>query len=171
MAETSHLTSVVLLGYRRDTVSGDADGRTLLNLMLLRRELDARGGDVRPRVLVELLDAESVELAGMTGADDYLVSDAIGSRMIAQLAEQPERRAVYLSLYATEGPSVHLVNASDLGLSGDSDAGHVFDVAYAAGLLAIGWRRSLDRGGEVVLNPRTSEMVRLEGGDQIVVVG
>jgi K+/H+ antiporter YhaU regulatory subunit KhtT len=169
-ARTSHITSIVLLGYRRGMSPQEADSRTLLNLMLLRRELEARGG-VLPRIVVEVLDAENADLARTTGADDYLVSDGISSRLITQLAEQPERRAVLLSLFAADGPSIHLVQAADLGLSGEVGSDKIIATAYSAGLLAIGWRYASERGGEVVLNPDSSERVHLEDGDQIVVIG
>lgn len=166
-AQTSYLTSIVLLGYRRRMSPQEADSRTLLNLLLLRRELEARGG-AGPRIIVEVLDADNADLARTTGADDYLVSDAISSRLIAQLAEQPERRPVLLALYAAEGPSIHLVSAANLGLTGEVRADEIIASAYSARLLAIGWR---DAGGEVVLNPERSQRVTLTDDDQIVVIG
>jgi len=163
---TSHLTSIVLLAYRRTGSSGEADSRTLLTLMTLRRDLEARGGE-SPRVVVELLDADNVELARMTGADDYVVSDAITSRLMTQLAEQPERRPILLSLYTAGGPSVQLVPAREFGMSGDLGYDEVITTAYASGLLAIGVRR----GHDVMLNPAASARVRLDGDDQIVAIG
>ncbi len=163
---TADLTGIVLLAYRRGSSVHEGDSRTLLNLMVLRRELEARGG-VQPRLVVELLDAANIDLARVTGADDYVVSDAISSRLMTQLAEQPQRRAILLSLYAATGASVHLVAAGELGLTGDVGFDDVIATSYASGLLAFGWRR----GDEVVLNPRLSASVRLDEGDQIVVVG
>ncbi|MDH3754540.1 MAG: hypothetical protein OEU32_11775 [Acidimicrobiia bacterium] len=165
-ASRSPITSILLLGYRRGVSAGEADNRTLLNLLLLRREL-AKRNEVAPRVVVELLDADNVHLAGMTGADDYLISDAIVSRLMSQLAEQPERRAVLLTLYAPEGPSIQLVPANDFGLLGELGADQIIATTYASGQLAIGWRKD----GTVVLNPRSSERVLLADGDQIVIVG
>ena len=49
------------------------------------------------------------------GPDDFVVSDAIASSMIAQLAEQPERRSVLLRLYAGTGPGVGTVDPATLG--------------------------------------------------------
>jgi hypothetical protein len=163
---TSHLTSIVLLAYRRAGSSDEADSRTLLTLMMLRRDLAARGGQP-PRIVVELLDTDNVELARMTGADDYVVSDAITSRLMTQLAEQPQRRPILLSLYAAGGPSVQLVPAEELGMTGDLGYDEVITTAYAAGLLAIGVRR----GDDVTLNPRASARVQLADGDQIVAIG
>lgn len=162
----SPITSIVLLAQRTGMSADEADSRTLLSHMLLRRALDARGG-VPPRIVVELLDARNVELARMTGADDYVVSDAIASRMMAQLAEQPGRRAVLLQLYGAGGPSIHLVPASDLGLDGDVGFDDVVATAYSFGLLALGWRRGID----VELNPATSQRVVLHDSDQVVAIG
>jgi len=160
------ITSVLLLGYRRGVSAEEADSRTLLNLLLVRRGLAELNG-AAPRVVAELLDADNVQLAKMTGADDYLISDAIVSRLMSQLAEQAERRAVLLALYAPEGPSIQLVPAADFGLVGEVGADQIIATAYASGLLAIGWRKD----GMVVLNPRTVARVVLNDGDQIVLVG
>ena len=164
------LTSVVLLGYRAGLSPEDADSRTLLTLMLLKRELDELD-DVAPQVVVELLDADNVDLAHTSGADDFVVSDAIASRLMTQLADQPARRVVLDSLYALEGSSLDLVEASLLGVSSEVDFGEIIEVAYSFGLLAIGWRRADERGGQPTLNPSVTDRVLLEDGDQIVVIG
>jgi hypothetical protein len=162
------LTSILVLGYRRGVSIADADSRTLVNLMVLRRDLDEQGPG-STRLIVELLDAQNVELARGMGANDYVVSDAIASRLMAQVAEQPERRMVFRKLYASEGASVNLVQAADLGLSGQTAFGDVVATAYSNGLLAIGWRNT--REEHVVLNPDRSEQADLVDGDQIVVIG
>ena len=162
------LTSVVVLGYRV-LAPEDADGRTLLTLMLIRRELDESEG-VAPRVIVELLDADNADLAATSGADDFIVSDAIASRLMTQLAEQPARRAVLESLYAGEGPSFDLLDARLLGLDADVEFGEIIAAAYSLGVLAIGWCQDRERGGHLTLNPSVTERVRLDDGDQIVVI-
>jgi len=128
-------------------------------------------GGVAPRVVVELFDADSVELASTSGADDFVVSDAIASRLMTQLAEQPERRAVLQRLYAGQSPSFDLVDATRLGVNADVDFGEIIAAAYSFGLLAIGWRRGREYGGQITLNPSVSDRVQLDGGDQIVVIG
>ncbi|OWY58788.1 hypothetical protein B7486_78085, partial [cyanobacterium TDX16] len=69
--ESKGYDSVVVLGYRHDVAPAEADARTLLSLMVIDRVL-ARGG-ARPRVVAELLDARDVELAQVTGGDDFVV--------------------------------------------------------------------------------------------------
>jgi hypothetical protein len=90
---------------------------------------------------------------------------------LVQLAEQPERRDVLLSLYAADGPSIHLVDAETLGLNGELTWDEIISTTYRAGLLAIGWRRSGLAGGALTLNPDSSDSLHLESDDHIVVVG
>ena len=163
------LTSIVLLGYRAGLSPEDADGRTLLTLMLLRREFDEMGG-VAPRVIAELFDADNVDLATTSGADDFVVSDAIASRLMTQLAEEPARRALFETLYDEESPSFDLVDARLLGVNADVEFGEIIDAAYSVGLLAIGWRRAPEHGGQLTLNPSVTDRVHLDDGDQVVVI-
>ena len=162
--------TVVLLGYRRGTSVEEADSRTLLTLMLLKRRLQSLD---RPelRVVTELLDVENVDLALLTGADDYVVSDAITSRLMTQLADQPKRRAVVRELYGPTGPSIHLVGAGELGLGGECEWNEIVTAAYLSGLLAIGWRLASPTGSDPVLNPDGSDRVVLTDDDHVVVIG
>ena len=163
----SRVTSIVLLGYVRGLTAGEADSRTLLALMLLRKALQARTGPA-PRVIVELRDADNVDLARLSGADDYIVSDAIAGRLMAQLAEQPELRPVFLALYAPTGPSRRLVTAESLGLARTGTFGEVVTVTQAVGMLAIGWRPA--SGGNPILAPEVSRTIDLDPEDQIIVI-
>ena len=45
--------------------------------------------------MTELLDSSDVELARATGADDFVVSDALSSYVLAQLSENPELDDVF----------------------------------------------------------------------------
>ncbi|MBK6312315.1 MAG: hypothetical protein IPF42_17710 [Candidatus Microthrix sp.] len=119
---------------------------------------------------MELRDADNVDLARQAGADEYIVSDAIAGRFMAQLAEQPERRLVFLALYASAGPSLRLVTAEDLALVGTVSFGDVVIKAQAAGMLAIGWRRASTEGATAILSPTVSTMVDLAPADQIIVI-
>jgi hypothetical protein len=98
-----------------------------------------------------------------------VVSEAIASQLTAQLAEQPERREVFLQLYEPSGPSIHLVPAAKLGLSGPTLVSDLYASAYRVGVLAIGWRRA--GRGELVLNPQQTQQVDLDPNDQVVVIG
>jgi hypothetical protein len=167
-AEIALLTSIVLLGYRTGLSPGEADSRTLLNLLAIKRELMER--ELAPRVVVQLLDVDSADLAPPTGPDDFVISDAIGSRLIAQMADQPARRAVLLRLYSADGSAIRLVDPAALGVTTTADFAEIVGAAYSFGLLAIGWRRAHDRGGGITLNPHGGERMMIEPEDRIVVI-
>lgn len=159
---------VVVLGYT-SVSAGEADARTLLDVMQLRRRCAEDAGTTR--FIVEMLDDERLDLADLSGHDDFLISAQLGSQFIAQLIEQPERRGVLLELYSGDGPTIRLMRSDALDLVGDHTAADIVATAYAEGLLAIGWRRSRTHGGQLVLNPNASERVALTPDDEIVVIG
>jgi hypothetical protein len=163
---SSRTTTVVLLAQRTGTTPAETDSRTLLAHLMLRRALQARA-DPDPNILVELLDADNADLVAMTEPNDHVISDALTSRLLAQLAEEPRRRPILLQIYAPGGPSMRLIPARDLGLVGDVGCDDIVARAYAAGLLALGWRA----GTALRLNPSVSERVTLGDEDRIVVIG
>ncbi len=161
-------TTVVVLG-PADT-DDEADISTLLDLNALHRELDARGLEP-PRIVVELRDATHRSLVDLAGPDDLIISDAMGSQFIAQLADQPIRRQILLELYTARGATLRLVSCQDVGLAGERTVRDVVDRCAVLGLLVIGWRRAPGRGGKVTLNPDLLDRVALEADDELVVVG
>jgi len=159
-------TTIVVLGYT--SLDADAaDARTMLDVMQLRRRC-ARSG-ITPRLVVQLLGEEHADLADLTGPDDFLISAALGSQLIAQLIEQPERRDVLLELYGGDA-SIRMVRCDLLDLVGTFTTQDVVAAAYAAGLLAIGWRQTADESARVVLNPDSSVRVTFSPDDEIIVV-
>ncbi len=164
------ITAIVLLAYRDHLPPQEVDSRTLLELMTLRRDLENRR-QTMPRLVVELTDPGNAPLADVRGSDEVFVTPAMASRILAGLVDDPSRRAVYLALYATDGPSIHLVAAEDLDLRGGVTVREVVAAAYGRDMLAIGWRRPDDLGGELVLNPSADRRLDLVPGDEIVVVG
>ncbi len=162
-------TTVVLLTPPAESDDA-ADVDTLLDLRALGRLL-ARRGQETPRVVLELRDAAHADLVELPGADDLVISDALGSQFLAQLVDQPLRRDILLTLYAGDRASLRLVPCEQFELVGEWQVDQVVARAAAFGLLAVGWRRSVDRGGEVALNPRLDSVVRLDDGDSLVVIG
>lgn len=160
------IDTILLLGSSNEFGEHHADSRTLLSLVSLRRAMASMKGPA-PRVITEILDVDNAPLVHSGSADDFVVSDAIGSQLIAQLGELPERREVFLQLYSPDGPSLHLIPAQVLGLNGSTRAADVYQTAYRAGVLAIGYRSA--RSG-LVINPPQSQTIDLHEGDQLAVI-
>ncbi|TFH20908.1 MAG: hypothetical protein E4H05_01275 [Acidimicrobiales bacterium] len=164
------ITAIVLLAYRDHLPSQEVDSRTLLELMTLRRDLEDRVQSA-PRLVVELTDPGNSPLADVRGVDEVIVTPAMASRILAQLVDDPSRRAVYLALYTPGGSSIHMVRAERLDLRGTVTIRDIVVAAAAHGVLAIGWRRPAELGGELVLNPAADRRLDLASGDEIVVIG
>jgi hypothetical protein len=125
----------------------------------------------RPRVIVQLRNAENAPLVVLGGPDDFVISDALGSQIISQFAEAPVRRSVLLQLYSPEGASVHMEEPATSGLAGVTVFADVVSAVASAGLVAVGWRTSRERGGELFLAPPMATTLDLQPSDGIVVIG
>ncbi len=166
----SEITAIVLLAYRDHLPPQEVDSRTLLELVTIRHGLETRDESV-PRLVIELTDPGNAPLADVRGTDEVIVTPAMASRILAQLVDDPVRRAVYLALYAPDGPSIHLVPAERLDLAGTVTMRDIVAAGSAHGVLALGWRRPSEEGGELALNPSADRRLELAPGDEIVIVG
>ena len=146
----------------------EADARTLLTIRTAQRAHGARQD--APRIVAQLRDVDSAELANLTGPDDELIGDALGSQFIAQLVDEPRRRSILLSLYR-EDVSLHLVRAATLGIAGLPTAGDLYEAAYQRGAIAIGWRSAAERGSVLTMNPHEDAPSKLDDDDLVVIIG
>lgn len=157
---------VLVLGYREGVSESDADARTLLTLLTLDRARTANATSV-PRVIAQLLDAKHLALARIAGADDFIVSDSLASRMLGQLSSRPQLGAVFDDLFDPEGASLAVEPASSYLPPGSHRFAAIVASARARGQIAIGYRQA---DGRVRLNLPKSETVSLSGVDHIVVL-
>ena len=159
-------TTIVVLGY--SSIDSDAaDARTMLDVLHLMRRYEQ--AEHAPRMVVQLLDDEVADVAVLRGPDDFLISPALGGQFIAQLIEQPERRAALLALYSGDDASIRMVRCDRMSLVGTFTMDELVMSAYELGVLAIGWRHIVD--GSVVLNADGGTSVTLAPDDELVVVG
>lgn len=171
IAATEAHSSVIILAYRGFLPLADADARSLLSMLLIRRGLADADDDREPRVIVELLDAKAAELATVSGADDFVVSDAWTSLMMSQLSENPTLAEVYRQIYTAEGRALHMETADAFVGQGELSFGQVVSTLAEHGRLAIGWRTIVDGEADVVVNPHKSRRVTFGPDDHIVVIG
>ena len=157
---------VVVLGYRSGLTVAEADAHTLLTLLTLRKLWpDAR--DVR--IVAELLDQANVAIATTTGVEDFIVSDALASLMIAQLSERAELQAVFDDLFDPHGAVVELRRAPTLVPDEPLEFASIVAAAIDQGASAIGYR--LGATGTLHMNPPKSQTIQLGATDEILVIG
>jgi voltage-gated potassium channel Kch len=152
-----------------------SDARTLVTLLNLR-EIAAK--TERPSSVVsEMLDDRNRELAEVTQADDFIVSDRLISLMLSQLSESQKLKAVFDELFNSEGSEVYLRPLGEyVRLDEPVDFYTVVAAASERGETAIGYRiaaqaRIAGHGYGVVVNPPKADAQTYTAGDKVIVLG
>jgi voltage-gated potassium channel Kch len=161
---------VLVLGYNEDLAPQPADTRTLVTLLHLRQIADAAG--TRSSVVSEMIDVRNRELAEVSKADDFVVSNKLVSLMLAQAAENEYMTRIFDDLLDEEGSELYLKPATDYIETGaEVDFYTVTVAAMLQGQTAIGYRKRNGNGvWSVKINPAKSERIRFEPGEQVVVL-
>jgi len=164
---------IIVLAYK-DLETQRADAKTLITLLHLREIADDAGLD--PNVVSEMLDDRNRELAEVTKADDFIVSDQLISLMLSQMSENQKLNDVFSTLFSSEGSEIYLRPAEWYVTPGsDVDFYTVLEAARRRGETAIGYRiaekqrSSTDQFG-VKVNPRKATRLAFAPGDKIVVL-
>jgi voltage-gated potassium channel Kch len=152
--------------------AAEADARTLITLLHLR-DMAERSGKWVP-VVSEMLDVRNRDLAEVTRADDFVVSDKLIALLLSQISENRELDAVFRDLFDPEGSEIYLKPIVDYVETGvPLDFYTVLEAARRRGEVAIGYRilaRAGDAAHGVVVNPEKSAPVTFAEGDRVIVL-
>jgi voltage-gated potassium channel Kch len=163
---------VIVLGYTDHLDPQQADTRTLITLLHLRN-ISAQT-DRTFNIVTEMLDEQTRELAEVTGADDFVVSERLVSLMLAQVSQDEKVQQALEQLLDPEGAKIYIRPAADyVVLDEPVSFDTVVEAARRRGEVALGYR--LDRGGAgraqtVKLNPAKSASTTFDPGDGVVVL-
>ncbi|MBV9495680.1 MAG: potassium transporter TrkA, partial [Acidobacteria bacterium] len=159
---------IIVLCYADDLPVQKADAKTLVTLLHLR-DIEARSGANRYSIVSEMLDVRNRELAQVTQADDFIVSENLTSLLVAQVTENKDLRAVFDDVFDSDGSEIYMRAASDyVTLDRPMSFWHVVEAARRRGEIAIGYLLGISNG--VRVNPPKGENVTFGAGDRIVVV-
>lgn len=151
-----------------------ADGRTLVTLLHLRDMASRSGQDFS--IVSEMLDVRNRELAQVTQADDFIVSDRLVSLLMSQISENAGLKAVFDDLFRADGSEIYLKPAGDyVALGQPLNFYTVLEAARRRGEVAIGYRLKSEAEHPklsygVHLNPRKPELIRFSELDRIIVL-
>ncbi len=165
---------VILLCYSEDLPLQQADARTLMTLLHLRDMAEKIGHPFS--ITSEMLDIHNRNLADVTRADDFIVSDALISLLMSQVSENKWLNAVFKDLFDPEGSEIYLKPASQYIKTGSPVNFYtVVEAARQRSEVAIGYRLKALAGDAgqaygVVVNPDKSKMVTFTEQDRIVVL-
>jgi voltage-gated potassium channel Kch len=151
-----------------------ADARTLVTLLHLRDLADQYGHPFS--IVSEMLDIRNRELAEVTRADDFIVSDRLISLMLSQVSENNELYEVFGDLFDPEGSEIYLKHAGDyVELKRPINFYTVLESARRRGEIAIGYRLQAEANDQkkfygVHVNPDKSNMITLTEQDRIILL-
>ena len=150
-----------------------ADARTLVTLLHLR-DMEVRLGDPYS-IVTEINDDANREIAQVTKADDFVVSDKLISLMLTQLSENRHLFHVFADLLDPTGSEIYLKPASDyLKPGAAANFATVIEAARRRGETALGYRlrSSFHTPPEygVVLNPDKAGPLTLSADDRVIVL-
>ncbi len=164
---------IIILCYPNMDVQ-QSDAKTLITLLHLRSMADQKGMDFS--IVSEMLDVRNRELAEVTRADDFIVSDKLISLMLSQLSENRHLKAVFDDLFASEGSEVYLKPATDYIKEGSKVNFYtVIESAAGKAETAIGYKLQRYAGDAsnaygVRVNPTKSTEVEFRKEDKIIVL-
>jgi voltage-gated potassium channel Kch len=167
-------SSVQMLCYKDNMDMQDADAQTLITLLHIRRVIEETGKDIK--VVSEMLDIRNRDLAEVTKADDFIVSDKLISLLMSQVSENKYLMPVFSDLFSADGSEIYLKPVEDYVEPREQVNFYtVLESAARKGQTAIGYRiaaNSHDSGKAygVVLNPVKSKILKFTPNDRVIVL-
>lgn len=168
--------SVMVLGYSDNMEAQSADTRTLITLLHLRKLSERSGSHIS--VVSEMIDIRNRELAEVTRADDFVVSNKLVSLMLAQASENEYLSAIFDDLLDEDGSEIYMRPVGDyVDLALPVTFYTIAEAARRRGETAIGYRRKRESDGSddrnmggVVVNPNKAEALEYLPEDRIIVL-
>lgn len=166
---------IIVLCYSDHLDVQKADAKTLVTLLHLR-DMEMKAGTNQYAIVTEMLDFRNRELAEITQADDFIVSEKLTSLLMAQVTENKYLHAVFADIFDADGSEIYLKPASDYVATGvPVSYRHIVDAARQRGEVAIGYRIASKSGDAsssygVAVNPPKSTSVSFTGEDRVIVI-
>jgi ion channel POLLUX/CASTOR len=165
---------VIILCYSDALSRDEADAHTLMTLLHLRDI--AQKCNHSFSIVSEMLDIRNRNLAEVTRADDFVVSDNLISLMLAQISECSHLNQVFEDLFDPEGSEIYLRPAGEyVQLGQPLDFYTVLESARRRGEVAIGYRLHTPgsdplREHGVTVNPNKNTLVTFSAADRVIVL-
>ena len=165
--------NIIILSYY-DIDIQEADAKTLICLLHIRNMADKEGKKVN--IVSEMFDQKNRELAEVTKADDFIISEDLISLFLTQLSETPDLKNVMDILFEAEGSEFYLKDAKDyIKLDEEVNFYTVLEAAAYKNETAVGYRiiknaHSVENNYGIKVNPKKDETVKFSEGDKIIVL-
>ncbi len=169
---------IILLSYQEYYPIQEADAQTLITLLHLRSIMAKSSRKIN--MVSEMMDLRNRQLADVTSADDFIVSDKLLSLLMTQVAENKYLMRVFEDLFDAEGCEIYIKPVTDyitIGAHATQPVNFYTIVESAArkNEVAIGYRRiseakNANMGYGVVVNPKKSDLIYFDEKDMVIVI-
>ena len=165
---------IIVLSDSDRLTTQQADSKTLMTLLHLRNMAEKL--DLDFSIVSEMQDVRNRNLAEVTRADDFIVSDKLVSLLLAQVSENKGLNAVFTDLFDPEGAEIYLKPASRYIIPGKEVVfSTVVEAAARMGETAIGFRldefsHDSEKGYGVHVNPAKQDRIKLGQADKVIVL-
>jgi len=166
--------SIQVLCYREEMEIQEADASTMITLLHLRHISETLNKEIK--IVSEMLDIKNRDLANVTKADDFIVSDKLISLMMSQVSENKQLMRVFEDLMRSEGSEIYLKPINDYIKTVESVNFYtLMESAKRRGDTAIGYRinsliHNQDAAYGVVINPKKDDYIQFTDLDKIIVL-
>jgi hypothetical protein len=165
---------IIILSYSDELPAQQADARTLITLLHLRDIANQKRAEFT--ITSEMLEVQNRDLATVTRADDFIVSNKLISLMLSQISENKELTGVFQDLFDPEGSEIYLKPINDyIQLEKPVNFYTLLEAARRRGEVAFGYRIKAESGDAekmhgVHVNPKKSEKVMFSDEDKLIVL-
>lgn len=172
--ELNQYDYIILLSYEGYFPIQEADAQSLITLLHLRNFSERLGH--KYKIVSEMLDIRNRQLADITSADDFIVSDRLVSLLMSQVSENKYLMRVFEDLFDAEGSEIYIKAADEYVRTGvPINFYTLLESAARKNQIAIGYRRmkfarESGQGYGVIVNPPKSQMFTLDHNDMVIVI-
>ena len=165
---------IIILCYTDTLDAQEADSATLMTLLHIRDITGKMGG--KYSLVSEMKDIRNRNLAEVTGADDFIVSDQMLSLLLTQISENRHLGRVFWDLFDPDGSEIYLKPVHRYVHTGVAVNFYtIAESAISKGEVAIGYRLfqlkdDIDSSYGVVVNPDKNETVIFGENDTVIVL-
>ncbi len=165
---------VILLCYQSYFPIQEADAQTLITLLHIRNISEKTG--VKFNMVSEMLDIRNRQLADITSANDFIVSDKLVSLLMSQVSENKYLMRVFEDLFDADGSEIYIKPAKEyVKPNVDINFYTILESAAQKNEVAIGYRimaeaKMAEKGYGVYVNPKKSKVFRLSEEDTVIVL-
>ncbi len=148
----------------------DQDSQTLLTLLHLRNMEEEKKTNYD--IITEISDVRNSEIIDLAKVDDFIISELIANKMLAQISENRHLIHVFNHLLSTEGSEIYLKPIENyVKLEQEVDFYTVTLAACQKQEVAIGYKIAREAHLPIVeLNPEKNQKVTFKTGDKIIVI-